>query len=319
MNDDYVRTVQLLLTAAPEIFANEVFAMKGGTALNLFVQDMPRLSVDIDVVFVPHTTPRDQALKAIGDELVAVKGRLEKLGLAADLLRTRDGDEAKMAVTSPDAEVKVEVNFVFRGTVLPPVRTALTAAAQEKFSANIEVPVLATAELYASKLVAALDRQHPRDLFDVQLMFSRFGLPADFLDCFVVYLAGHNRPTHEVLFPNEHDIDAIFAAEFTGMTAVPVSLAELKATRKKLMAELPAALSERQRGFLLSLVRAEPDWTLLPFGHVKDLPAIRWKLANLAKLKKNPDKFAQQHDVLAARLAAYPSRANGTYRDPSAR
>ena len=155
-----------------------------------------------------------------------------------------------MAVTSPDAEVKVEVNFVFRGTVLAPVRTALTAAAQEKFSANIEVPVLATAELYASKLVAALDRQHPRDLFDVKLMFSRFGLPADFLDCFVVYLAGHNRPTHEVLFPNEHDIDAIFAAEFTGMTAVPVSLAELKATRKKLMAELPAALSERQRGFL---------------------------------------------------------------------
>ena len=96
MNDDYVRTVQLLLTAAPEVFANEVFAMKGGTALNLFVQDMPRLSVDIDVVFVPHTTPRDQALKAIGDELAAVKGRLEKLGLAADLLRTRDGDEAKM-------------------------------------------------------------------------------------------------------------------------------------------------------------------------------------------------------------------------------
>jgi len=303
MNDDYVRTVQLLLTVAPEVFANDIFAMKGGTALNLFVQEMPRLSVDIDVVFVPHTPPRDQALKDIGAELAAIKGRLDKLGLEAQLLKTKDGDEAKLAVSSPDASVKVEVNFVFRGTVLPPVRTALTAAAQEKFSANIEVPVLATPELYGSKLVAALDRQHPRDLFDVQLMFSRFGLPADFLDCFVVYLAGHNRPTHEVLFPNEHDIDAVFAAEFIGMTSMPVSLAQLKATRKTLMAELPAALSQQQRGFLLSLVRAEPDWTLLPFEHIKDLPAIRWKLANLAKLKKNAEKFAQQHDMLAARLA----------------
>ena len=119
MNDDYVRTVQLLLTVAPEVFANDIFAMKGGTALNLFVQDMPRLSVDIDVVFVPHTMPRDLALKTIGDELATVKARLEKLGLAAELRKTKDGDEVKMAVTSQDAEVKVEVNFVFRGTVLP--------------------------------------------------------------------------------------------------------------------------------------------------------------------------------------------------------
>ncbi|MBB5503240.1 nucleotidyl transferase AbiEii/AbiGii toxin family protein [Paraburkholderia sp. MM5384-R2] len=116
---------------------------------------------------------------------------------------------------------KVEVNFVFRGAVLPPAPLQLTAVAQDMLSANIKVPVLATPELYGSKLVVALDRQHPRDLFDVQLMFARFGLPAEFLDCFVVYLAGHDRPVHEVLFPNEQDIDVISETEFIGMTTRP--------------------------------------------------------------------------------------------------
>lgn len=197
---------------------------------------------------------------------------------------------------------KVEVNFVFRGAVLPPAPLQLTAVAQDMLSANIKVPVLATPELYGSKLVVALDRQHPRDLFDVQLMFARFGLPAEFLDCFVVYLAGHDRPVHEVLFPNEQDIDVIFETEFSGMTNTPVTLDELKATRRRLMAELPKALSDWQRGFLLSLVQAEPDWSLLPFAHVQHLPAVRWKLMNLAKLRKNVAKFKQQPDALLERL-----------------
>jgi hypothetical protein len=302
MNNEYVRTVQLLLTVAPAIFENSRFAMKGGTALNLFVQDMPRLSVDIDVVFVPYELERNDALQAIGDDLAAAKGRLEKLGLQATLRKTKEGNEAKLFVSDGDSEVKVEVNFVFRGTVLPPVPTPMTAVAENMFSANIVVPVLATPELYGSKLVAALDRQHPRDLFDVQLMFARFGLPAEFLDCFVVYLAGHDRPVHEVLFPNEQDIDVIFEAEFIGMTNTPVTLEELKATRRRLMAELPKALSDHQRGFLLSLVQAEPDWSLLPFAHVQHLPAIRWKLMNLAKLQKNTAKFKQQHDELFEHL-----------------
>ncbi|WP_233863703.1 nucleotidyl transferase AbiEii/AbiGii toxin family protein [Paraburkholderia adhaesiva] len=303
MNNEYINTVQLLLLVAPAIFESPCFAMKGGTALNLFVQSMPRLSVDIDVVFVPYQLPRDEALQRIADELAAAKARLEALGLRADLRKTKDGNEAKLFVSNGEHEVKIEVNFVFRGTALPPVRTSLTEDAQKMFAANIDVPILATPELYGSKLVAALDRQHPRDLFDVQLMFARFGLPPEFLDCFVIYLAGHNRPAHEVLFPNEQDIDAVFEAEFVGMTNVPVTLDELKATRKKLMAELPRALSEQQRGFLLSLVQAKPDWDLLPFGHVRELPAIQWKLMNLARLQKNRVKFQQQHDELFERLA----------------
>lgn len=309
MNPAYTSTVQLLLAIAPLVFESPLFAMKGGTALNLFVQDLPRLSVDIDVVFTSHELPRDDALAAIADELAAAKARIEKRGFEARVHRTKSGDEAKLFVTDGSNEVKVEVNFVFRGTVLPVVRTSLTAAAQALFTANIELPMLDTAELYGSKLVAALDRQHPRDLFDVKCMVDRFGLPASFVDCFVVYLAGHNRPVHEVLFATPQPLTEVFVSEFEGMTIMPVTIDSLVATRTWLFDRLPRALTEDHRNFLLSLVEAKPNWELMPFAHLKDLPAIRWKLANLENLaKRNSARFAQQHAALAAGFALLDTR-----------
>lgn len=248
---------------------------------------------------------RDVALKAIKEELTAAKTRIERMGFVAQVRQNKTGDEAKMFVTNGISEVKVEVNFVFRGTVLPPVHTSLTAAAQALFAANIEVPILAIPELYGSKLVAAMDRQHPRDLFDVHHMFDRFGLPAEFVDCFVAYLAGHNRPVHEVLFSQLHPLAEVFASEFVGMTATPVTLEQLETTRARLFDLLPKALTPAHHAFLLSLVQAEPDWSQMPFEHLQELPAIRWKLMNLAKLKKtHPQRFMHQHDELVARLAA---------------
>jgi hypothetical protein len=123
-------------------------------------------------------------------------------------------------------------------------------------------------ELYAGKLVAALDRQHPRDLFDVQLMLAGSGWSEPLLDCFVVYLAAHNRPTHEVLFPREKALDTVFENEFVGMTSAPVSVDQLLATRQRMMRELPRVLHPRHRQFLLSIVRAEPQWDLLPYAHI---------------------------------------------------
>ena len=64
MDESFVQTVRLLLRAVPEVFSNDIFAMKGGTAINLFVRDMPRLSVDIDVAYVHWRTPEENALQA---------------------------------------------------------------------------------------------------------------------------------------------------------------------------------------------------------------------------------------------------------------
>lgn len=54
------------------MIANDIFALKGGTAINLFVRDMPRLSVDIDVVYRPWQHTREQAMAAIAAELDAM-------------------------------------------------------------------------------------------------------------------------------------------------------------------------------------------------------------------------------------------------------
>ena len=105
-----------------------------------------------------------------------------------------------------------------------------------------------------------------------------------------------------MLFPNEKPLEAVFENEFVSMTSAPVGLIELMATRQRLMHELPRALQSRHRQFLLSMVRAEPQWQLLPQAHISQLPALQWKLQNLIKLKRNAAKFRQQHDDLAARL-----------------
>lgn len=305
MNETYVRTVRLLLDIAPAVFANPIFAMKGGTALNLFLQDMPRLSVDIDVVFTRHDLPREIAIQVIAEELMAVGERVRRMGYGVVAPKTAEGHEAKLFIRADDAEVKVEVNYVFRGTVQPIETKKLVPTAQARFAASIELPVLSSAELYGSKLVAALDRQHPRDLFDVKLMLDTgHRWDEQMLDCFTVYLAGHNRPIHEVLFPSLKPLDAVFESEFDGMTVDAVNLSALRAVRGRMLQELPRALLPRQRDFLLSIARAAPDWTLLPYPHIEYLPAMHWKLLNLEKLRRSAKRFALQHDELADRLRA---------------
>ena len=119
MDKHYIETVRLLLEAAPVIFETPSFAMKGGTAINLFVQDMPRLSIDIDVVYTNYTVPREEALKTIANALEGTRNRLIQIGLEAEVSATKEGDEIKLFIRRGRSQVKVEVNYVFRGTVLP--------------------------------------------------------------------------------------------------------------------------------------------------------------------------------------------------------
>jgi hypothetical protein len=109
---------------------------------------------------------------------------------------------------------------------------------------------------------------------------------------------------HEVLFSRDVDMSSAFENEFRGMARNPITLVELQQVRRKLKKELPAALTASQRKFLLGLVTGEPDWQLMKCPHLSHLPAIRWKLQNLAKLQKsNLGKFTQQAEELRTRLA----------------
>lgn len=303
MDKAYADTVRLLLNVAPDVFRNPAFAMKGGTAINMFVREMPRLSVDIDVVYTPWNAPRDEALAAITAELTAIRERLERIDLTVDTVGNTDTGDRTLLVSSGDSVVKVEVNIVFRGTVLPVQKRPLVTSAADTFAAELELPILAIDELYGSKLVAAMDRQHPRDLFDVWEMDKAGGLTEETVECFVTYLAGHNRPTHEVLFGRQKDISQEYRTTFVGMTTEDVALATLLKTREKLFKELPERLKANHRRFLIGLARAEPDWSLLKCPHAASLPALQWKLTNLQKLKKaNPEKLAEQAKALEQRL-----------------
>lgn len=300
----YIDTVRLLLRVVPDIFRNEIFAMKGGTAINLFVQDMPRLSVDIDVVYVPRDPSREEALRAISDEISSIQQRLEKLGLSVRLNKLNSDSETKLFIEDDRSQVKVEVNVVFRGTIFPVEIRSLTAKTAQMFSTTVDAPVLAEAELYGSKIVAALDRQHPRDLFDVLKLYEQGDLTPHILEAVVIYLAGHNRPTHEVLFGTDKDISTSYANSFVGMTfEKSPSMEILLDVRAKLRADVTQRITEKHRDFLIGLAEANPDWSLLDCEHAESLPGLRWKLINLNKFQKNrPSDFAKQADALRALL-----------------
>jgi len=230
----YVDTVRLLLEIAPFVFEVPDFALKGGTAINLFVRDMPRLSVDIDIVYTDFHRSRKHALTAIQRALEQISMQLSKRGLNVQTPTEGVGEESKLFIRRGTSMVKVEVNYIFRGTVLDVGSASLVDHAQDLFEQEITLPALSTHELYGSKLVAAMDRQHPRDLFDVHGMYRASGLTEETVDCFVCYLAGHNRPVHEVLYGNQQDISSAYENEFKGMAFDEIDLDDLLVTRERL-------------------------------------------------------------------------------------
>ncbi len=299
MNQVYLDTARLLTQVAPPVFQGGEFALKGGTAINLFVRDMPRLSVDLDLAFPDYTTPRNQALARINEAIRQAAERLKGRGFQVRTVTATGAGETKLLLRRGGIEIKVEVNFVLRGTVHPVHPASLSAKARDTLQADFEISVVSLEDLYGGKLVAAMDRQHPRDLFDVMHLYAHEGITPAIRRAFVVYLASHNRPVHEVLFPAMRDITQDYQGTFNGMTAEPVELAALLATRERMAKDLQQNLDAKERAFLLSIVSNAPEWGLMEIAHLEQLPAIRWKLRNIDQLaKSSPKKFAAQADSL---------------------
>jgi hypothetical protein len=242
-------------------------------------------------------------LRRINEAIRHSVARLKKQGFQTRVPASADTGESKLLVRQGTIEVKVEVNFVMRGTVHPVHMGSLTQNARDTLQADLEIPVVSLEDVYGGKLVAAMDRQHPRDLFDVMQLFAHDGITAGIRRAFVVYLASHNRPLHEVLSPSLRDIRQEFQHSFTGMTVEPVELDALLAARERMVRELKQGLTAEERRFLLSLVAAEPEWSLLGVPHLEQLPGPRWKLQNLERLRRdNFRKFAEQSEALARLL-----------------
>ncbi len=148
------------------------------------------------------------------------------------------------------------------------------------------VNVISMAELYGGKIVAALDRQHPRDLFDIKILLANEGITEEIRRAFVVYLAGHDRPMHEVLSPTLHDMRTVFVNEFEGLTTEAVHYEDLETARSELVKILHTSLTDSERRFLLSMKNGDPQWKLIPIDGIENLPALQWKLTNIHKMDK---------------------------------
>jgi hypothetical protein len=159
--------------------------------------------------------------------------------------------------TSPERVSKVEPSVVIRGSLVPPVWSELCVAAKEAYELFVETQRLDLPDLYAGKLCAALDRQHPRDLFDVMHLQASGPIPDSIRQAFVAYLAGHRRPIAELLQPNRKPIENLFGNHFAGMTEERVELAELEAAREQLFERAASALTDCERRFLLSVKQAD--------------------------------------------------------------
>lgn len=291
----YRAQVDLLLQILPYVSKEEIFALKGGTAINLFIREMPRLSVDIDLTYLPLDS-RSDALKNIQDGLGRIKTDLEKnlSGVKINSVPLSGGTDVKLNCQGKGAQIKIEVNTITRGNVFPTQLMQVVDSVQDEFDKFAAAKVVSMAELYGGKICAAIDRQHPRDLFDVKLLLENEGFTNEIWEGVKIGLISHYKPISELLSPILKDQKSAFDNQFAGMTAVEFSYNDYETTRALLIQTIGERLTSEDKQFLLSFEGGEPNWKLFPIPVLKDLPAIQWKLINIAKLKKNnPQKHEQ--------------------------
>ena len=282
----YFKQAELLLRILPLIHKQEVFALKGGTAINFFFQDLPRLSVDIDLTYLP-LNERTFALNEIRFRLLKISEEIKRTIPGTDVIpKTILGTDVikGLIVDRAGVTVKIEPNLVLRGSVYPPEVKILSKKAQDLFELSLRCRVLSLYDLYAGKICAALDRQHPRDLFDVHILLENEGFRPEIRKAFVVYLISHPRPMVEILNPNTIDISDTFYKEFKGMITQSITLEELETTRDQLVARLREELTQNERKFIVSMKQGQPLWDLIEIEGIEDLPAVKWKLLNILNM-----------------------------------
>ena len=297
--EPYAAQVALLVRILPLVAAEKVFALKGGTAINLFCRDLPRLSVDIDLTYLP-IKDRAESLAEINTAMDRLVTSIEKgvTGAKTRRIEGGGGGATRLAARLGSAEIKIETSPVTRGVIHPPKLMTVSDSVQDEFG-FAETQVVSFEDLYGGKLHAALDRQHPRDLFDVKLLYENEGLTDDLFRTFLIYVASSPRPAHELLNPNLANLENPYALEFLGMTKDSVSLGVLIDVRTRLIDDIKSRLDDVAQTFLLSLQDATPDFDIIGLPKAADLPAVKWKLLNLQKLiAENPAKHAEQNEKL---------------------
>lgn len=283
-SESYRKQVALLIRVIPIVAEETCFALKGGTAINLFIRDIPRLSVDIDLTYLP-VRPYPESLAAIDAAMGRIATRVKAKIAKSTVAEGQQGSRTHLLVRADGATTKIDVTPVLRGTIYEAETKSVTEKVEQEFG-FAEIPILSFADLYAGKIVAALDRQHPRDFFDTRDLYENEGIDDALRSAFIVYLESHNRPVHELLTARRKDMTLDYKRGFVGMTDETVPLDELLEEREILISDIVGNMPDDHKKFLLSFERGEPDWKFIGLPGAADLPAIKWRQDNLNKLTK---------------------------------
>lgn len=289
----YKAQVELLLDVLPYVAKEQCFALKGGTAINIFLWEMPRLSVDIDLTYV-HFDDRNIALIKISESLQNIKEDIcsNIAGIKVEATGIMPGKYDKLLCIKNGVKIKIEVNTTMRGVIKPYTLKQTSEAVRSSFGSRFAaIQVISDAEIFGGKICAALDRQHPRDLFDINQLFENGGISKEIKEGFIAALLSHNRPIHEMFKPNFQNQQEAFLRQFEGMALRPFSYTDFENTRMQLVKEVNNMLTENDKQFLLSFKSGDPDWSLTDIDKLQDLPAVQWKQKNIQDLmKQNPNR-----------------------------
>ena len=287
MNRMYRQQVELLLRIIPTLEEVDSFAIHGGTAINLYILDLPRYSVDIDVTYTP-IKPRDESFADIHKNLSIIKEKVKTV--VPDIVITEKPN--KIYCTRKGVMVKIEVSGTKRGLIDAASVRPLCNAAQNEFETANKARIVSLSQLYGGKITAALDRQHPRDLFDVKLMFDFITNFDQVKRGFLYGLLGGDRPIIESLQPNRVDHQETLVKQFAGMTKIPFSYNDYEETREKLIDFINSNLSLQDKEFLIAFEAGEELSRYTEYQEYLRFPSVRWKMQNIGKLKKiNPAKL----------------------------
>ncbi len=179
---------------------------------------------------------RKDAIAGITTALTRIKQRILQALPKSKIVEVykNKADALRLVVSHNSVQIKIELSPVLRGIVFEPEWLNVCSKVEGEFG-YAEIAVVSLADLYAGKICAAFDRQHPRDLFDVMWLLKEEGLTDNVRKALIVYIISHPSPIVELLdIRYNKDIEQIYQGEFLNMTEIPVSLEELESTREQL-------------------------------------------------------------------------------------
>lgn len=283
-----VRLTEILNFLNADTLMKDSLALKGGTAINLTIFDLPRLSVDIDLDFTQNIG-REEMLNV----RKSLKTTLQKYMNANDYDLSPKSKFphaldsfvfSYMNCGGVKDNIKVEINYSLRTHILPVERIKADVLGQ-----TVEVCRLAKTELFASKIVALLSRTAPRDLYDIHNMIRQNVFPAEekeLLKKSVVFYRALNDQAAETF--DLSVIDALRPYEIKTML-LPVihrkefvDLPQMKQTVKEYLSDLLIPTNEEQE-FLRDFAnkRYSPEKLFFDtniLDRIRSHPMVEWKM-----------------------------------------